>query len=78
MGGDYGRRVTAEINRFRVVPASYVIFLRGEGDDTEVLHQLRGGTGYLDGYWAMAAAGHIEQNESAFEAAAREAAEELG
>ncbi|MDQ2848408.1 MAG: NUDIX domain-containing protein [Actinomycetota bacterium] len=67
-----------EVGRFRVVPASYVIFLRGNGDDTEVLLQLRSGTGYLDGYWALAAAGHIEQGESAFEAAKREATEELG
>lgn len=70
--------MTIEVERFRVVPASYVIFLRGDGADREVLLQLRSGTGYLDGYWALAAAGHIEQGESAFEAAEREATEELG
>ena len=66
-------------DRFRVVPAAYVVFRReaptGEG---EVLLQLRRGTGYLDGYWAMAAAGHVEADESVLDAACREAAEELG
>jgi len=32
----------------------------------------------MDGYWATAAAGHVERGESAFDAAAREAFEELG
>lgn len=59
---------------FRVVPASYVVFRRND----EVLLQLRHNTGYMDGYWAAAAAGHVEDGESAFEAARREALEELG
>lgn len=59
---------------FSVVPAAYVMLQRGE----EVLLQLRQGTGYLDGHWALAAAGHVEAGESAFVAACREAAEELG
>lgn len=65
--------------RFTVVPASYVYLLR-EGPDggTEVLLQLRHGTGYRDGHWAAAAAGHVEAGETAFDAAHREAAEELG
>ena len=61
-------------DRFRVVPASYVIFRRG----SEVLLQLRQGTGYMDGHWAAAAAGHVEAGESAVQAAVREAYEELG
>jgi 8-oxo-dGTP pyrophosphatase MutT (NUDIX family) len=61
-------------SRFRVVPAAYVIFRR----DDEVLLQLRQNTGYRDGYWATAAAGHVEQDESVLAAAAREAREELG
>lgn len=60
--------------RFRVVPAAYVVLRRGD----EVLLQLRQNTGYRDGYWATAAAGHVEQDESVFAAAVREAAEELG
>ena len=61
-------------DRFRVVPAAYVVMRRGQ----EVLLQLRRNTGYLDGYWATAAAGHVEAGESVFETAVREAREELG
>lgn len=64
--------------RFRVVPAAYVLLLRGTGGDAEVLLQLRQGTGYRDGHWAAAAAGHVETDESVFAAACREAAEEVG
>ena len=59
---------------FRVVPAAYV-FLRREG---QVLLQLRQGTGFRDGHWSAAAAGHVEADESVREAAVREAREELG
>lgn len=59
--------------RFQVVPAAYVLLRRG----SEVLLQLRRGTGYMDGHWACAAAGHVEAGESVFDAAIREAAEEL-
>lgn len=61
-------------SRQQLTPISYVIFRR----EDFVLLQLRQGTGYLDGYWATAAAGHVEANESAHEAAAREVQEELG
>ncbi len=61
-------------DRFRVVPAAYVFFRKGE----DVLLQLRVGTGFMDGHWAAAAAGHVEQYESVFDAARREANEELG
>jgi 8-oxo-dGTP pyrophosphatase MutT (NUDIX family) len=62
------------VNRFRVVPAAYVVLRRGD----DVLLQLRQNTGYMDGHWAMAAAGHVEAGESVFEAAVREADEEIG
>jgi 8-oxo-dGTP pyrophosphatase MutT (NUDIX family) len=62
------------VDRFRVVPAAYLIFRRRQ----QVLLQLRSGTGYMDGHWAMAAAGHVEEGESVFDAARREAAEEVG
>lgn len=65
-------------DRYRVVPASYVLLLRGEADRTEVLLQLRANTGFMDGYWAAAAAGHVEAGEDALAAAVREAHEELG
>lgn len=57
-----------------LTPVSYVIFRRGNS----VLLQLRQGTGFMDGYWATAAAGHVEAGESASGAAVREAHEELG
>jgi ADP-ribose pyrophosphatase len=62
---------------FRVVPAAYVLLLRGD-ETPEVLLQLRRGTGYRDGHWAAAAAGHVEADESVLVAACREAREELG
>jgi 8-oxo-dGTP diphosphatase len=64
--------------RFRVVPAAYVLPLRRVGETDEVLLQLRCGTGYRDGHWAAAAAGHVEAEESVYAAACREAEEELG
>ena len=68
--------------RFVVVPASYVFLLREGADDTagstEVLLQLRQNTGYMDDHWAAAAAGHVERGETAYDAAHREALEEIG
>lgn len=70
------------MSRFVVVPAAYVYLLR-DGDDastgrTEVLLQLRQGTDYMAGHWAAGAAGHVEQGESAVQAARREVSEEIG
>lgn len=61
-------------DRFRVVPAAYVLLVRG----TSVLLQLRAATGYMDGWWAAGAAGHVERGESVHQAAVRETREELG
>lgn len=61
-----------------MVPAAYVLLLRTGTAGTEVLLQLRSGTGFRDGYWAAAAAGHVERGEAAPAAACREALEELG
>ncbi|WP_089775889.1 NUDIX hydrolase [Ruania alba] len=65
-------------SRFQVVPAAYLILLRGTDADREVLLQLRRGTGYRDEHWACAAAGHVEAGESVVAAVLREAGEELG
>lgn len=62
------------MTRYILIPASYVYLLR----DGAVLLQLRQNTGYMDGYWAAGAAGHIEPGETAVVAAARELREELG
>ncbi len=64
--------------RFTVVPAAYVVFLRDAHGVREVLLQLRRGTGYMDDHWACAAAGHVEVGETVHAAATREAAEEIG
>ncbi len=64
--------------RFVVVPAAYVFLLREQAAGTEVLLQLRRGTGYMDDHWAAAAAGHVERGETAETAAHREALEEIG
>lgn len=68
--------------RFAIVPASYVFLMRdagpGAGAGSEVLLQLRQNTGYMDDHWAAAAAGHVEQGETALDAARREAREEIG
>ncbi len=64
--------------RFVVVPAAYVFLLRDAPGGTEVLLQLRRGTGFMDGHWAAAAAGHVERGETADGAARREAREEIG
>ena len=61
-----------------MVPAAYVLLRRSAGGRDQVLLQLRRGTGYMDGHWAAAAAGHVEAGESVLDAAVREAAEELG
>jgi len=68
------------VDRFVVVPAAYVYLLRPGPypGAREVLLGLRSGTGYMDGHWAAAVAGHVERGESVHEAAAREAAEETG
>jgi len=65
-------------DRFVVVPASYVYLMREGTAGTEVLLQLRQNTGYMDGRWAAAAAGHVERGETAYDAARRETLEELG
>ena len=64
--------------RFQVVPAAYVFPRRTVDGVEQVLLQLRQGTGYMDGHWAAAAAGHVEAGESVLDAAVRETAEELG
>ena len=59
---------------FSLIPAAYVALVR----DGQVLLQQRQNTGYMDGHWSFSAAGHVERDESAHAAAAREALEELG
>ena len=74
----YTERYAEEHGRFVVVPAAYLFLLREGESGTEVLLQLRQNTGYMDDHWAAAAAGHVERGETAYDAAHREALEELG
>ncbi|WP_346387804.1 NUDIX domain-containing protein [Nocardioides sp.] len=54
-----------------------MFLMRDGATGAEVLLQLRRNTGYMDDHWAAAAAGHVERGETAFDAARREAREEL-
>lgn len=73
-------------DRFALVPSSYVFLLRGGlngglsggAGDGEVLLQRRQDTGFMDGYWAASAAGHVEPGEACTETVVREAREEIG
>jgi 8-oxo-dGTP pyrophosphatase MutT (NUDIX family) len=65
------------VSRAALVPASYVLLWREGDGGPEVLLHLRQNTGYMDGRWASLA-GHVEEGESAVEAAVREAREEAG
>jgi len=65
------------LDRFVVVPAAYVFLLRDGVGEPEVLLQLRQNTGFMDDHWAAAAAGHVEKGETAYDAARREAREEI-
>lgn len=66
------------LDRFVVVPAAYLYLLRPGLEGTEVLLQRRGAVPFMAGHWAAGAAGHVEQGETAVDAIAREALEELG
>jgi ADP-ribose pyrophosphatase YjhB (NUDIX family) len=68
---------TPDHGRFVVVPAAYAFLLREGEHGTEVLLQLRRGTGFMDEHWAAAAAGHVERGETAYDAVRREALEEI-
>ncbi|MDN5715845.1 MAG: dihydrofolate reductase [Janibacter sp.] len=64
--------------RVPLLAASYAVMTREGVDGREVLLQLRQGTGFMDGWWACGAAGHVEDAGSPVEALHREVEEELG
>jgi 8-oxo-dGTP diphosphatase len=58
---------------FKLIPAAYLILHK----DGKILMLKRANTSYFDGSYSLPA-GHIEADESASKAAAREAKEEIG
>ena len=69
--------MSGPLDRFVVVPASYVFLLRDGVTGPEVLLQLRQNPGNTADHCAAPAAGHVEKGETAYDAARREALEEI-
>lgn len=65
-------------DRFQVPCAVFVILERENEGKCEILLQKRQNTGYRDGFWDLAASGHVEHGESLKTATVREAKEEIG
>ena len=63
---------------YRSYSAVFPILLRSGPHGQEVLLHLRQNTGYMDGHWDFAGSGHVDENETARQAVARECQEELG
>ena len=73
------RRVPDELRgRVPLIAAAYAVMTRKGASGTEVLLQLRQGTGFMDGWWACGAAGHVEDASAPSEALRLEVLEELG
>ena len=64
--------------RFLTASAVMLIITRGGSDGEEILLQKRCGTGYRDGFYDLAVAGHVEKDEPLSAAMIREAKEEIG
>ena len=63
---------------FTCYSAGFPLLLRERDGRREILLHHRYHTGYMDGKWDIAASGHVEENETARQALARECYEELG
>ncbi|MCL1990106.1 MAG: NUDIX domain-containing protein [Defluviitaleaceae bacterium] len=61
---------------FKSYSAVFPIILSEDGQ--KILLHLRQNTGYQDGKWDTAASGHVDEGESAKQAAVRECKEEIG
>lgn len=55
-----------------------MIFRNLEGNRRQVLLHQRANTGYMDGMWDFAGSGHVDEGETAKQAAVRECKEEIG
>lgn len=60
------------MERFKLIPAVYLLLLDGD----KILLSKRANTGYMDGYYGLVS-GHVDGDEVATEALAREAQEEV-
>ena len=65
-------------NIFLTKSAVMLFLFRVEDEVLEILLQKRKNTGYMDGMWDCAVAGHVEAGESMKMAVQREAKEEIG
>ena len=64
--------------KFQIIPSVFIILIDTSIPNSKrILLSKRLNTGFMDGYWSLPA-GHIEECESIYEAAAREIKEELG
>lgn len=63
---------------FKAYSAVFPIIMRNEAGKKQILLAQRKNTGYMDGLWDFAGGGHVDENESATQAVARECREELG
>lgn len=64
-------------DRYQSRVAVFLILLRKSENGKEILLQKRYNTGHMDGYYDLAACGHLEENESIKDAIIRESKEEL-
>jgi len=62
--------------RHQLIPASYLVLFRNEGERKEVLMARRFQTGYEDGKYSLPA-GHVEEKESFSDCLVREIKEEI-
>lgn len=63
---------------FKALSAVFPLIIRESQGRRQILLHRRCNTGYMDGLWDIAASGHVDENETATQAAARECAEEIG
>ena len=63
---------------FKSYAAVLPVILREREGREEVLLHRRANTGYMDGKWDFAGSGHVEEGETASQAACREVLEETG
>lgn len=64
--------------RFKCMIAVFLMLIRENNGETEILLQKRKNTGYMDGKYDLSSSGHLEQNESLKQALVRETREEIG